>query len=94
MEFFIPGWTKIMAGLAAAGGAIVAVSLTVTYMTLFTIPAERQEAAKLATAEMLAKFNEASNELASDAEKFRARRLACSAADGVFDFATGDCRQG
>ena len=93
MEFFIPWWgnAKLIAA-AIAGGAIAAVVMT-AYTATFTIPAAKREAAKVAQSQMLEKFKEASNEIASDAEKFRANRLACRAAGRVFDFATGDCRQ-
>lgn len=90
----IPGVSSaklIGAGLASA---LVAVSLANAYTSLVTIPAVKREATKLAQAEMLENFNEVSNEIASDAERFRARRLACRAAGRLFDFATGDCRQG
>ncbi|MCY0146150.1 hypothetical protein OEG84_24995 [Hoeflea sp. G2-23] len=78
---------------AAVAGAFLATSLTFTYTTLFTVPAAKHEAAKIATAEMLTKFHEVSNELASDAEKFRANRIACRAAGRMFDFETGNCGQ-
>jgi hypothetical protein len=93
MEFFISWWGQAKMIAAAVAGGFIAVSLTVTYMTFFTLPAAKQEAAKIATAEMLEKFKDVSNELASDAEKFRLNRLACGAVGGVFYFATGDCRQ-
>ena len=80
--------------LKMAGAAVITASLVLTYTNLVTVPAAKREAKTIAQSEMLEKFNEASDEIASDAEKFRARRLACRAAGGVFDFATGDCRQG
>jgi hypothetical protein len=79
--------------LPYALGAVGGVILGLTFSNLFVVPAAKLEAAKLAQAEMIEKFNEASNELASDAEKSRSRRLACRAAGGVFNFSTGDCRQ-
>ena len=94
MEFFIPWWGKAKLAVAAIVGSVAGGVLIIAYMSVFTIPAAKKEAAKVAQAEMLEKFNEASNELASDAEKFRLNRIACRAAGGVFDFSTGDCRQG
>lgn len=89
----IPGVSTaklIGVGLAAA---LVAGSLVSTYTAMVTVPAAKRDARLIAQSEMLEKFKEASDEIASDAEKFRARRIACRAVGGVFDFATGDCRQ-
>ena len=94
LSLLIPwfGNAKLIAA-AVAGGAIAAVVMT-AYTATFTIPAAKREAAKIAQAEMLQKFKDMSNELASDAEKFRINRIACRAVNGVFDFSTGDCRKG
>ncbi|WP_420406900.1 hypothetical protein [Hoeflea sp.] len=89
----IPGVsTAKLVGVGLAS-ALVSASLVSTYTSYVTVPAAERDAAKLAQSEMLERFNEVSNELASDAEKFRARRIACRAAGGVFAFDTGDCRQ-
>lgn len=89
----IPGVSTLkMIGVGAAS-ALVSASLVMAYTSLVTVPSAKREATKIAQSEMLEKFKDVSNEIASDAEKFRARRLACRAAGGVFDFATGDCRQ-
>ena len=89
----IPGVSTLkMIGVGIAS-ALVSASLVMAYTSLVTVPSAKREAAKIAQSEMLEKFNEVSNELASDAEKFRLNRLACRAVDGVFDFATGDCRE-
>jgi hypothetical protein len=87
---FVAEIKLVLVGLAAAiiGAAVVGV-----YGYFFVIPDAENTAKKIAQSEMLEKFKDASNELASDAEKFRANRLACGAAGGVFDFATGNCRQ-
>lgn len=90
----IPGASTIKTIAIGVASALVSASLVMTYTNLVTVPGAKREAAKIAQSEMLEKFKDASNEIASDAEKFRARRLACRAAGGVFDFATGDCRQG
>lgn len=84
----------ILDALKMAGAAVVTASLVLTYTDLVTVPAAKREAKRIAQSEMLENFNEASDEIASDAEKFRARRIACDAAGGVFNFATSDCRQG
>lgn len=89
----IPGVSTLKLIGVGVAGSVIAASLTFTYVSFFTIPAAKQEAAQVATAKMLEKFNEVSDELASDAEKFRSRRIACRAAGGVFSFATGDCRK-
>ena len=90
----IPGVSTLkMIGVGAAS-ALVSASLVMAYTSLVTVPSANREATKIAQSEMLEKFKDVSNEIASEAEKFRARRLACRAAGGVFDFATGDCRQG
>lgn len=89
----IPGVSTLkMIGIGAAS-ALVSASLVMAYTNLVTVPGAKREATKIAQSEMLEKFKDVSNEIASEAEKFRARRLACRAAGGVFDFATGDCRQ-
>jgi hypothetical protein len=93
MEFFIPWWGKAKLAVAAIVGSVAGGVLVITYVSVFTIPAAKKEAAKIAQAEMLEKFKEVSNELASDAEKFRANRLACRAVGGVFDFSSGDCKK-
>lgn len=93
MEFFIPWWGKAKLIVAAIVGSVAGGMLVFVYLSIFTIPAKEKAAAKVAQAEMLEKFNEASNELASDAEKFRLNRIACRSAGRVFDFSTGDCRQ-
>lgn len=85
------GNAKLIAA-AVAGGLIASVVMT-AYTATFTIPAAKREAAKVAVSQMLEKYKDISNELSSDAEKFRANRNACRAANRVFDFATGDCRQ-
>lgn len=94
MEFFIPWWGKAKLIVAALAGGLAGIVLATAWVSVFTIPAAKREAATVAQSEMLEKFKDASNELASDAEKFRLNRIACRAAGGVFDFATGNCRQG
>jgi hypothetical protein len=89
LSMFIPALRFIPYAVGAVGGVI----LGLTYANIFVVPSAKREAAKVAQSEMIEKFKDASNELASDAEKFRANRLACGAAGGVFDFATGNCRQ-
>lgn len=93
MEFFLPWMGKAKMLAAAIAGGVAAVVLTIAWVSVFTIPAAKREAAVIAQSEMLEKFKDASNELASDAEKFRLNRIACRAAGGVFNFATGDCGQ-
>jgi predicted xylose isomerase-like sugar epimerase len=90
----IPFVSEIKLTAVGIAAALISGSLVASYMNLVTIPAAEKDAAQIAQSEMLEKFNEISNELADDAEKFRARRLACGAAGGVFDFATGNCREG
>lgn len=89
LSMFIPALRFIPYGVGAVAGIILAIA----YTSIFTIPAAKREAAKVAQAEMIEKFKEVSNELASDAEKFRANRLACRAVGGVFDFSSGDCKK-
>ena len=89
----IPGVSTLkMIGVGAAS-ALVSASLVMAYTSLVTVPSAKREATKVAQAEMIEKFKEVSNELASDAEKFRANRLACRAVGGVFDFSSGDCKK-
>lgn len=89
----IPGVAELKTiGVGVAAG-LISVAVVISYMTLFTIPAAKREAAKIAQSEMLEKFKDSSNELASDAEKYRLNRLACRAAGRLFDFKTGDCGQ-
>jgi hypothetical protein len=90
----IPGVSTLKLIGAGAAVAIATASLVLSYSFLVIVPAAEREAEAIAKAEMIEKFNEVKNELASDAEKFRFSRAACRAAGGVFDFATGDCRQG
>ena len=90
LSMFIPALRFIPYIVGGAAG----IALALAYTSVFTVPAAKREAAKIAQSQMLEKFKEASDEIASDAEKFRARRLACRAAGGVFDFSSGDCRQG
>ena len=87
-------FSDIKAIAVGAASAFAGATLMFAYASIFIVPAERREANQIAKSDMIQKFKEASNEIASDAEKFRARRLACRAAGGVFDFSTGDCRQG
>jgi hypothetical protein len=89
LSMFNPALRFVPYGVGAVAGIILAIA----YTSIFTIPAAKREAAKVAQAEMIEKFKEVSNELASDAEKFRANRLACRAVGGVFDFSSGDCKK-
>ena len=89
----IPGVSTLKIIKIKLTSALIATSLVSAYTGFVIVPAARRDAAKLAQAEMLENFKEASNEIASDAEKFRANRLACRAAGGVFAFDTGNCRK-
>lgn len=88
------GFTSIRDAITLAIGAGAMLAVTSLWDAAIDDPRVRSAAREAAIAEMRIQTQEAINEIQDRAERARVERRLCIDSGGVFDFATGRCRDG